>query len=145
MATLTVKLEGGKNLQKALSKLNPQQNARIFSRSARQVAVLIAANAKNVQIRRGGGAVHPTQLTHRNLAAGLGSSIGPDFGGLPKFAEVGTNVFYGGIHEHGGTFSRKGGGTVTFPKRAFMAPALDAVRPQIPAIVVRNWKLEGQV
>jgi phage gpG-like protein len=84
---------------------------------------------------------------------------------------VGTDVFYGAIHEFGGTFARKahtmkttakfGGrvglsrgtlrhrkiaaGTVTFPKRPFMGPALDAVRPKIPQIVVRNWKREGGI
>ena len=144
MATrLNIRLEGGANLRRALAKMNPQQNQQILRRSLRQAAVLVVANAKNVQIRRGGGAVHPTKLTHRNVGAGLGSSIGPDFHGLPRYAEAGTDVFYGGIHEKGGTFKRKGGGTVTFPPRPFMEPALEAIRPQIPAIVVRHWKREG--
>jgi phage gpG-like protein len=134
MAFVTVKLEGGKNLQKALKRMNPQQNSRIFVKSVRQVAVLIAANARNVQIRRGGGAVHPAQLTHRTFT--LRDSIAPDFEGLPRFAEVGTEKFYGAIHELG---------IGNHPARPFMAPALEDVRPKIPQIVVRNWKREARL
>ena len=131
-AAITVKLEGGAKLQKALAKLNPAQNAQIFSLSARQAAVLIAANARNVQIRRGRGAVDPARLTHRSFT--LRNSIAPDFRGLPRFAEVGTEKFYGAIHEFG---------LGRFPSRPFMVPALEAIKPQIPAIVARNWKKVG--
>jgi len=98
-AFLTIKLEGPKELRAKLDRLDPTRNAEIFSRSIRTVATLIAANARNVQIRRGGGAVHPKQLTHRTFT--LRDSIGPDFRGLPQFAEVGTEKDYGAIHEFG--------------------------------------------
>jgi hypothetical protein len=136
-----IRLVGGKNLRKALAKLDPATNARIMITSFRQVAVLIAANARNVQILSGGGEPHRSRLTHRSRD--LRDSIGPDFSGLPLYAEVGTKLFYGAIHEYGGTFARKGGTTVTFPERPFMGPALDAIEPKIPEVVVRNWKREG--
>ena len=131
-ASLSFRVDGGAKLRKALSKLNPGENARIFTSSARQAAVLIAANARNVQLRRGRGAVHATQLTSRSFY--LRDHIGPDFRGFPRFAETGTDVFYGAIHEFG-----LGG----FDKRPFMAPALDAVDSQSPGIIVRNWKKEA--
>ena len=130
-ALVSVRIEGGAKLRAALSKLDPADNARIFSLSAREIATKIAANARNVQIRRGGGAVHSTQLTSRTFR--LRDSIAPDFRGLPRFAEVGTDVFYGGIHEHG----------LGIKARPFMVPALDAVRPEIPGIVVKHWKKAG--
>jgi len=134
-AFITVRVTGGEQLRQALAKLNPATNGRIFSESVREIATKIGANAKNVQIRRGGGAVHPTQLTHRHIGSGLGSTIGPDFSGLPTYAEVGTNLFYGGIHEFG----------LNGHPRPFMKPALDAIEPEIPGIVVKNWKKEGGV
>ena len=132
-ARLSIKLEGGAKLKARLDKLNPAQNFEIFRRSAKDAAVLIVANARNVQIRRGGGAVHSTQLTHRSFH--LRNSIGVDFRGLPRFVEAGTDVLYGAKHEHG----------IDVTARPFMAPALEAIRPQIPAIVVRNWKREGGI
>ena len=133
MATsITVKVTGTKELRRRLAKMDPGQNEEIFMRSARQTATLIAANARNVQIRRGGGAVHPTKLTHRSF--GLRDRIGPDFRGFPRFAEVGTELFYGAIHEFG---------LGHFPKRPFMAPALEAIRPKIPPIIERNWRKVG--
>ncbi len=63
-ASISIRLEGGAKLKAALKKMNPQQNQQIYRRSSREAAVLIVANARNVQIRRGGGAVHSTQLTH---------------------------------------------------------------------------------
>lgn len=131
-AAISVRLEGGAKLRRALSKLNPADNARIFSLSAREVALKIATNARNVQLRRGGGDVHPTQLTSRTFR--LRDSIAPDFRGLPRFAEVGTDVRYGPVHEFG---------LGRYPSRPFMAPALEAVRPQIPEIVVKHWKRAG--
>lgn len=133
MATrISVKIEGTAELRRRLAKMNPQQNAEIFIKSAREAATRIAANARNVQIRRGGGAVHPTQLTSRTFR--LRDSIAPDFRGLPRFAEVGTNVFYGAIHEFHPT-----------RPRPFMGPALDDVRPEIPEIVARNWRKVGGI
>jgi len=133
MATaITVKVTGTKELRRRLAKMNPQQNEEIFIRSARQAATLIAADARRVQIRSGRGAVHPSRLTHRSHW--LRDHIAPDFRGFPRFAEVGTDVFYGAIHEFG---------LGHFPARPFMAPALEAIRPKIPSIVVRNWKKVG--
>ncbi len=132
-ALLSVRVTGGAKLRAALSRLDPADNARIFSLSAREIATKIAANARNVQLRRGGGTVHPTQLTSRTFR--LRDSIAPDFRGLPRFAEVGTDVLYGPLHEHG----------LGIKARPFMAPALEAVRPQIPAIVVKHWKRAGGI
>jgi HK97 gp10 family phage protein len=130
MATsLSIKIEGGANLRKALAKLDPATNGAIFRGAVREAAPLIAANARNVQLRRGGGPVHPTQLTSRTFH--LRDEIGPDYGGLPAFAEVGTDVFYGAIHEFG---------QGRMPPRPFMGPALEAIAPKIPAIVVKHWK-----
>ena len=41
---LTVRIEGTQDLRRMLAKLDPQQNAEIFIRSAREIATKIAAN-----------------------------------------------------------------------------------------------------
>lgn len=37
---------------------------------------------------------------------------------------VGTKVWYGAVHEYGGTFKTKAGGSVTFPERSFLRSGL---------------------
>lgn len=94
--------------------------------------MLISANARQTQLLKGQGPVQPSQLTNRSFA--LRNSIKIDFAGLPEFAEVGSDtpaVPYASIHEFG---------LGRFKKRAFMAPALDAISPQIPAIFIKHWK-----
>ena len=60
----------------------------------------------------------------------LRSSITHDAG--PDFAEVGTNLVYGGIHQEGGQAGR--GGSATIPQRAYLGiSAADEV--EIGAIV----------
>lgn len=130
-AMVTVKLEGGAKLRAALKKMNPAQNLRIFTKSAGEVAQLIATNAKEVQLLKGDGPVDQLKLTNRSLR--LSQSIGIDFSPLPKAIEVGTNVVYGARHEFG----------IGIKARPFMAPALEAVRPKIPGIVIKHWKREA--
>lgn len=136
MARLSITLEGGPKLRAALKRLNPGSNFRILSKSLIEIAGDIADNAKEVQLLKGGGPPTdpPTKLTNRSHR--LYDSIGVDFKPLPDAIEVGTEVIYAGRHEHG---------LSGMPKRAFMLPALDAVRPRIPEIIVRHWKREARV
>jgi phage gpG-like protein len=140
MAVVTVRIQGGANLRKALAKMNPEQNLRIFKASAGEVAVKIETNAKEKQLKKGGGPISlPSQTRGSkrlyNRSHRLYDSIGIDFSPLPKAVEVGSErVVYAARHEYG-----LGG----MPARPFMAPALDAVSPKIPEIVVKHWKREG--
>lgn len=131
-AFVTVRIEGGANLQAALKRLNPAQNLRIFKNAASEIAQAIATNAKEIQLLKGGGPVRATRLTNRSHR--LYDSIGIDFSPLPKAIEVGSDrVIYAPIHEFG---------LGRMPKRPFMAPALEAIRPAIPGLVVFHWKKE---
>jgi len=156
MPVVNIRIEGGKRLRKALDRLDPAANHRIFRKSLRQAALLLATNAKHRQIAKGGGAVKPGRLTNRS--GWLKDSIGPNYHGLPIYVEVGTKVPYAAVHEFGGTYkikthrakSKRTGESWTvkahtahFPERPFLAPALNAIAPKIPGIVIRNWKLEA--
>jgi len=129
---VTVKIEGGEALRAKLRLMNPEQNYRIFVGAAMQIGVDIADNAKEMQLLKGDGPVHPTHLTNRSMR--LYESIGVFREPLPKAIEVGSEVEYAAKHEHGLNGMKK---------RSFMAPALKVIEPRIPAIVVRHWRIEA--
>jgi phage gpG-like protein len=105
-----------------------------------QAALRVVRNAADQQIIRGGrfrglagsrggrGKLqdrppHPTRLTSRSgeLRRSLSSSRGIDRSGFPYYVDVGTELPYGGVHEYGLTVRGR-----TYPKRAFIAPAMEA-------------------
>lgn len=140
-AAISVRIEGGKNLQAALRRMDPEQNLRIFRLSAGEIALKIATNAKEAQLLKGGGPISlPSQTKGSkrlyNRSHRLYDSIGVDFSPLPKAVEVGSDVIYAPRHEYG-----LGG----MPARPFMRPALDAIKPKIPGIVVKHWKREARL
>lgn len=46
-------------------------------------------------------------------------------------------AWYGKIHEYGGVFSRKGGGSVSFPERSFMRSGFADMRDQILEALIK--------
>ena len=129
-----VKIEGGAELRRRLNKMDPATNFRIMTAGIKEIAVKIGANARGKQILKGRGPVQKSKITNRSFD--LRDSIGPDLRALPKFAEVGTDIEYAATHE----FGLRG-----YPVRAFMEPALDAIAPQIPEIIVKHWRREGGI
>lgn len=130
----TVKIEGGAELRRRLNKMDPATNFRIMRKGIAEIAVKISSNARTKQLLKGRGDVQPSRLTNRSFD--LRDSIGPDLRALPKFAEVGTDIDYAARHEFG---------LDGYPVRAFMEPALEAIEPQIPAIIVKHWRRQGGV
>lgn len=99
----------------------------------------------------------------------LRRSIRVNRGGLPRFIEVGSDLGYAAVHEFGGrvrfsasrvkshtrtvAFGRSVGPytvpsyirsaySASYPKRAFLAPALAKIAPRMPEIMLREWDKE---
>jgi hypothetical protein len=135
---LRVNIVGTEELQRRLKKLNPGINTRILTKSLTESAMKISADVKKVQIVGGRGKAPPLddRLTNRHGGSGLVGSIAVNKQPLPRAIEVGTHLTYGAVHEEG-----RG----RYPQRAFLAPALAKIQPEIAAIVTRNWKREGGI
>ena len=84
-------------------------------------------------LRGGQGPPHPSKLTSRTgtLRRSLGPAFGLDKSGLPRFIEGGSSLVYAPVHELG---------LGRFPRRPFLAPAVDAVTPQLEQIMVKHWE-----
>lgn len=111
MAALTVKIEGFRELERRLQKMNPKKTPVILKRGLTRVALQIQKNAQKEQIKSGGGgkrnasAPLPNRLTSRT---GTGRrSIRVNRGPLPRAIEIGTDLRYMAAHERGGTFTRR--------------------------------------
>jgi len=117
-------------------------------------ALLVLDNAAHEQIIGGGrfktgvglrggkklesAAPHPSRLTSRSgeLRRSLGaenSGRGVDDSGVPQYIDVGTDLVYGPVHELG----LRG-----YPRRAFLAPAYNAVSPRFQALLYNALKRE---
>jgi hypothetical protein len=138
MTQLRVSIVGTKELQRRLHKLNPAINRRIMVKSLSEAAVDILADVQKVQIVGGRGKALPLadRLTNRSGGRGLVGSMGIDRRPLPKAIEIGTHLTYGAVHEEG-----RG----RYPRRAFLAPALEKIGGRIPGIIIKNWKREGGI
>jgi len=138
---MRVSVTGSKELRRALKKLDPGENFDILRKSLIKAADLIQEDAADVQILKGGGGKRSgmTPPDPKHLTARIGNlrrSIGPDLRPLPFAIEVGTELFYGKIHELG---------LGRYPERPFLSPAIEKVAPKFEDIFLKNWKREAGV
>lgn len=140
MTLIKASIVGTDDLRRRLNELNPEVNTAIIRKSLIEGALEIQANAAKVQIAGGGGGKRnarpplPDRLTSRT--GHLRGDIKVDRLPLPRAIEVGPDEFYGAIHEFG---------LGRYPVRAFMQPALGAVSPRFPEIIVKHWKREAKI
>jgi len=150
-ATIRAKVTGIKELNTKLKKLTPATNRQIMVQSLLDCAALVQENAATKQIIQGsrffatgprGGKtlkdapVDPFRLTSRHGGSGIVGSISVNTRALPTAIEVGSDKVYAPIHELG---------LGRYPKRAFLAPAVDATEHRFPEMFLKNWKrLSGE-
>jgi hypothetical protein len=112
----------------------------------------------------------PSKLTSRT---GTGRrSIRVNRGPLPRAIEIGTDLKYMSLHEVGGSADHKtgvvrehkrkvvfgkkvkpfivpahfrSGYTADYPKRSFLEPAYEAIRPRMGEIIVKAWRKEAKL
>jgi len=140
VAIIRARIVGLEPLLKQLGRMDPKQNTRITQKSLREIALRIQKDAAENQIVHGRGrgkhASPPLadRLSSRNGGAGIVGSIRVNMGPGPRRAAVGSDKVYAGVHEFG---------IPPFPRRAYLAPALEEVSPMIEDIVVEQWKREA--
>lgn len=123
-----------KRVEDTLASVNPAKRKRLIGNLMLELATLGAKISAEEKIRRGGGGPPvPGVLTSRTGA--LRRSIATNRG--PDWAEFGTDLVYGPIHELGGGSVRPG-----FPARPFLKPAADDVADMAPAILSRLLQRE---
>ena len=111
--------------QRQLERLQLDHGAGLaaVNRALDRMAFLVQEDAAANQIIRGGkGPPHPTRLTSRTGT--LRRSIRVNRSGLER--AIGTDLVYGIVHELGGRYH---------PRRAYLAPALEAVAPRFEEIL----------
>lgn len=116
---LTVRIIGGEEFDRGLSRASPRDNPRVTSDTLERVARLVGKVAAEEKIVRGRSHLPPADgfLTFRE--GGAAGSIGVDLGGLPREAVTGSILVYPLLHEFGlGT-----------PKRPWLDPAIGDVVP----------------
>ena len=121
---------GGEEYRRYVKSVTPSQNRRISRRLLEKIVgrvQTIAAKQKIVPGRGLKAAPLASKLSFRR--GGAAGSIGPDFSGLPAYAEVGSILDYPMFHEFG---------LGRFPKRPWLEPAIDDVVPN-PA---ERWMAE---
>jgi len=127
---------GAREWLRALNRLSPKEHQEITARSLVECGLLVQRNAAMKQIMGGGQKAkgvhlkpHPTRLTSRTGT--LRRSISTNRQPLPLAVEVGTDLIYGRVHELG---------LGRFPKRAFLAPAVEAEEDKFPRIFLKHWR-----
>lgn len=135
---LSATIVGRENLQRILKRTDPKTHPRFVGRALLEIGFLVQENAATKQIQRGGrffagGSLQdspplPDRLTSRT--GRLRASIAVNRQPLPFAVEVGSAVEYAPQHEIG---------SPPYPRRPFLEPALDAVRPRMAGIVSRSW------
>lgn len=139
-------------LMSALSALRMPELRTVLDRALLQSAFLVQRIASTEKIRHGSrrSPPLPDKLTSRNAGAGLVGSIGVDRSRLPFVVTVGSALRYAPVHELGGVFrvpthrrrTKSGKATsvrahsATFPKRPFLAPALEDASKRFPDLFV---------
>lgn len=164
---LQVSLEGQRELQRLMARLDPKRQGVRWQRAALlRAGLLVQKIATQKKIRRGGatrkGTSAPILGVLTSRTGTLRRSIAVDRGPLPGAVEVGSALKYAGVHETGGVFQiprhtralgeagRSGGVAVAvvkahkakFPKRPFLAPALEDVTPKLPSIFTKEIEKE---
>lgn len=132
---LEAKLVGGKELQRRLDKMNPEQNRRITTPALLESMLFTLRDAAQNKILRSGpkGVVRSDMLTSRSgaLRRSLSGNFAIDLNARLRFIDGGTNLIYGAVHEN--------------TRRAFLAPALRDTESQYVRIVAKHWRVAGEV
>ncbi len=131
---IQAKLIGGKELQRRLKKMNPEQNRRIVTPFLQESGLLIARIAARDKILPGGkGPPRPDILTSRTgtLRRSLSSNRAVDLNKRLLFVDVGTHLVYGAVHENS--------------RRAFLKPALRDGSKSFERIARKHWARAGEV
>lgn len=169
MPNVKVTVVGGEEVRRMLRRLSPAQNQAIFRKSLTDCARLVASNARTKQIMGGGQKAkgvqikpHPTRLTSRTGT--LRRSISTNWYRKPEAIDIGSDLKYGAVHEHGYSgpvtikehtrkirqaFGRRitprevtvhahSRIKVTYPRRPFLEPAVDDEGNRFPAIFVEH-------
>lgn len=137
MTLIRVSIVNTKEVRDFMQRINPARNTKIIRNGLVRAALEIQANAADIQIAAGGRGKRkalrplPDRLTSRSGALRRGIHV--DRSDLPFAIEIarGPNEPYGDIHELG---------LGNYPRRPFMAPALDAIGPRFGDIIVKEWK-----
>ncbi len=138
MATaLSVSVQGLDELHERLSRISPRDNAEWSRRALVTCGLLVQKIAAEEMIIRGGRfgtgsslrdrIAHPSKLTSRS--GRLRGSIRVNRVPLPKAIDIGSDVAYAAVHELG---------LGRFPKRPFLAPALDKASKEFSQIFAKE-------
>jgi phage gpG-like protein len=133
-------------VRRVLGSMRAPKVAKVTSSFLLQAAELVLTDAAQNQIIRGGrfraapgprggkGKLrntkpHPSKLTSRSgeLRRSLSVNRGRDRSGLPRYVDVGSDLVYARVHELG---------LGSYPKRAFLAPAVAAVSPRFEGLLL---------
>ena len=171
---LQVSIEGQKELQRLMARLDPKRQGVRWQRAALlRAGLLVQKTAAQKKIRRGGatrkGSSRPLLGVLTSRTGTLRRSIRVDRGPLPGAIDIGTGLTYGGVHELGGVYGigrhsvsahtrnvvfgkrvaaftvprhSRGPYSARFPRRPFLAPALEEITPQLPSIFVKEIEKE---
>jgi len=148
----SVSIVGSRELQLFLRKFSADIQGSVRRDSLLEIAGRVQTLATTKYIKRGRGTAPPLPKVLSARKGTLQSQIGIDIRRLPKSVSVGTPLVYGRVHEDGGpvlvpTHSRTSklgnsftvrGHVKTFPKRAYLVPALEDVTPKMAAITLKH-------
>jgi hypothetical protein len=127
---LSVKVEGVKELQARLDRIDPKKNSAWVARALMKCALRVQEVAAKEKILPGGKGP-PVKGILTSRTGTLRRSIGVNRSPLPWAVEVGTDLIYGAVHET----SKK------FP-RPFLKPSLDDVADEMDDIFARELAKE---
>jgi phage gpG-like protein len=158
---LSISVEGVEAVHQRLERLNIRSHPGLVIRALDKCAELTQEIAATKKIIRGGkGPPHPHKLTSRTGT--LRRSIAVSRRHLPWAIDIGTDLVYGAVHEEGGTVNvgsysraigsstRSGGASMalvrshtrTYPKRAYLVPALEEAANHFDDIFAREIEKE---
>ena len=144
---VSMHVQGIDELHEKLARISPRKNGGAWVRRALEICAdsVQAIAAKEMIIQgsrfrgsagpRGGkgklmdASVHPTMLTSRHGGAGIVGSIRVNKSPLPRAIEIGSDKAYAPLHELG---------LGRYPKRAFLAPALEKASKEFSRIFAKE-------
>lgn len=153
-------------------KRNVKIPQRFFIRAAQEIQKNAKDKQISAGGRGKGKALKPLPHKLTSREGTLRRDISVDRKWLPWAIEIGPDIEYAAIHEFGGRISipavtvkahrrttafgkkvapftvpehTRRAHSASYPRRAFMAPALEAIRPRLPDILVDIWKKEARL
>ena len=129
---LRISVQGLDELHERLDRINPKKNTAWVARALVKSALRVQEIAAKDKIKRGGkGPPVPGILTSRTGT--LRRSIRVNRSPLPWAVEIGTDLVYGAVHEHGGKFH---------PPRPFLKPGLEDASRDLDRIFAKELAKE---